>query len=192
MNLLIFSHSQYNYLWPILEETVEPLFKLNPIFISNKTSIEKPKGFIQYIEYNDLDCYAKRWIHILSQIKSSYILVVHDTNIIISCDINKIQKLFDTISQYNIDRCSLNIFNSSTYIEIDDDLHICDLNSHDIKALTIIPYDLCSAIWKTESFLELWIQFQEETYSNSELNPSLQLYCKNKFVSPLFIFHLLQ
>lgn len=180
MNLLIFSHSDYSYLWPIIEETIEPLFKLNPIFISNKTSIAKPIGFTQYIEYDDSDCYSKRWIHILPQIASTHILVVHDINIIISCDIDKIQKLFTIVAEYNIDRCSMNIFYSSTYIVIDDDLQICDLNADDIQAKTFVPYDLCSAIWKKNSFLQLWNQFPEETYKTSELNDSLQSYCKHQ------------
>ena len=153
MNLLIFSHSDYYYLWPIIEETIEPLFKLNPIFISNKTSIEKPIGFTQYIEYDDYECYAKRWIHILPQIKSRYILVVHDINIIIACDIDKIQTLCDIATVYNIDRCSLNVFQSSTSIDIDDDLQICDLDAHDIQAKTFVPYDVCSALWNKNSFL---------------------------------------
>jgi hypothetical protein len=181
MNLLIFSHSDYYYLWPIIEETIEPLHKLNPIFISNTTSIEKPIGFTQYIEYDDSECYAKRWIHILPQIKSTYILVVHDINIIISCDVDKIQKLFDIAALYNIDRCSLNIFASSTFIAIDNDLQICDLNANDIQAKTFVPYDVCTALWNKNSFLQLWNEFPEETYKTSELNDSLQNYCKTHF-----------
>jgi hypothetical protein len=181
MNLLIYSHSDYSYLWPIIEETIQPLAKLNPIFISNQTSIEKPKGFIQYIEYDESDCYAKRWIHILPQIESTHILVVHDINIIISCNIDKIQKLFTIVAEYNIDRCSMNIFHSSTCITIDDDLHICDLNAHDIQGKTFVPYDLCSTMWNKNSFLRLWNQFPQETYNASELNDNLQSYCKDQF-----------
>jgi hypothetical protein len=181
MNLLIFTHSDYSYLWPIIEETIEPLIELNPIFISNRTSIEKPKGFVQYIEYDESCCYAKRWIHILPQIKSNHIVVVHDVNIIVSCDVEKMKKLCENLSIYNIDRCSLNIFNSSTYIAIEDDLQICDLNSQYTIGKTFIPYDVCSAIWKRESFLQLWNQFPEERYNNSELNDNLQNYCKTNF-----------
>jgi hypothetical protein len=179
MNLLIYSHSDYSYLWPIIEETIQPLAKLNPIFISNQTSIEKPKGFIQYIEYDESDCYAKRWIHILPQIESTHILVVHDVNIIISCDIDKIQKLFTIVAEYNIDRFCFNVFESYTYIDVDDDLQICDLNAHIIRTRTFIPYDQCCAIWKTNSYIQLWNKFPEETYGGSELNDNLQAYCKS-------------
>ena len=45
-NLIIFSHSDYKYLWNIIEDSISKLQDLNPIFVSNKNSVyDKPKGF---------------------------------------------------------------------------------------------------------------------------------------------------
>jgi hypothetical protein len=180
MNLLVFSHSDYNYLWDIIEETIQPLSELNPIFISNATSFEKPKGFTKYIEYDENDCYAKRWLNILPQINEDTILIVHDVQIIIECDINKIHKIMDCMKENNIDRCSLNVFHSPDQITIDDDIQLCNLNSPDIQSKTFIPFDQSPAIWKRQSFFELWKTFPEETYRHSELNNEIQNYCKEK------------
>ena len=112
MSLIIFSHSDYSYLWEIIQDYISEFKELNPIFISNiNNSIQKPYGFTKYIEYNESDCYAQRWINILDNIDSEYILIVHDVQIIVNCDIDKIKTLFYDISYNNIDRCSLNVFN---------------------------------------------------------------------------------
>jgi hypothetical protein len=177
MSLLIFSHSDYYYLWNIIEDYIADLQELNPIFICNSNSnLEKPKGFKKYIEYNDNLCYAQRWINILKNenILTEYILVVHDVNIIADCYVNKIKQLFNICNENNIDRCSLNVFNGTSIIN--SDIPLCKLESH-IKRKTYVPYDLCPAIWKKSEFLNLWLNFPNETYQKSELNNNLQMYC---------------
>ena len=93
INLVIFSHSDYSYLWNIIQDSIENIKELNPIFISNKTNLDKPTGFIKYIEYDETYCYAKRWINLLKYIESKYIIVVNDVNIILNYDVYKIKNL---------------------------------------------------------------------------------------------------
>jgi hypothetical protein len=181
-NLIIFSHSDYKYLWNIIEDYISKLQDLNPIFISNKNSIyDKPKGFLKYIEYDDNLCYAKRWINdIIPNISSSHIMVIHDTQIIVECNINKIHELIKLIKINDIDRCSLNVFKGDDIIHdsIISDMQLCNLNNN-CKGNTFIPYDVCPSIWKTSSFLKLWNMFNNETYNQSEYNQTLQLYCNS-------------
>jgi len=177
MNLIIFSHSDYSYLWPIIEECIQKLQELNPIFVCNKTDISKPNGFIKYIEYDGTLCYSKRWTKdILPQIGEKYILVAHDVHIIVNCDNNFINKITTIMHENNIDRCSLNAFDGKNVIE-NYNIKLCHLNS--AHGNTFTPYDVCPAIWKTDSLNNLFNAFPNETYKTSELNKGLQMFCRN-------------
>lgn len=180
MCLIIFSHTDYNYLWPIIEKKLELLSGLNTIFISNysSTTFEKPKGFTEYFEYNENIAYSERWVSILEsniKIMNDYIIVIHDVNIIINFNLFKINRLIDILKKYNIDRCSLNVFDGSEIIY--DDIVICNLNKI-TKTNTLIPYDVGPSIWNKHSFLKLWKTFPNMSYRESELNNNLQNYCK--------------
>ena len=180
MSLVIFSHTDYSYLWPIIEECMQPLLSaLNPIFVCNKTEMSKPTGFVKYIEYDQTRCYAQRWTRdVLPHIDSKYILVVHDVSIIVNCGTEQIRKIFQLMMENNIDRCSLNVFNGNDIIE-NYGIKLCNLNS--ARGNTFTPYDVCPAIWKTESFKLLFESFPNETYRTSELNQSLQSFCSKNF-----------
>jgi hypothetical protein len=180
-NLIIFSHSDYKYLWNIIEDSISKLQDLNPIFVSNKNSVyDKPKGFIKYIEYDDNLCYAKRWTNdIIPYLSSKYILIVHDTQLIVGCDVNKIQELVQLIKINDIDRCSLNVFKGSDILHdsIRSNLQLCNLNKN-VIGKTCVPFDVCPSIWKVTSFLKLWNTFNNESYHQSEQNNNVQNYCK--------------
>lgn len=175
MNLIIFSHSDYSYLWDIIAEHIIPMKDLNPIFVSNVTDKIKPDGFIRYIEYDEKMCYAKRWLSILPCIDEKYILVVHDVQIILNCDIFKIEKLVELLEKNDIDRCTLHVFNGEEIIE-NENIQICNLK-HAV-GLTYTPYDLSPTIWKKTSFYKLFSEFPNETYHSSECSKDLQEYCK--------------
>jgi hypothetical protein len=179
MNLLIFTHSEYSFLWPILEDTVKSLYNLNPIFISDSTTIKKPEGFIEYLEYDASDCYSQRWIKILPKISSKYIIVVHDIFIILNHDYEKINILVNIVENYNIDRLSFNVFKANKYI-VSNGLSICDLNTSNIQTNVFIPFDVRPSIWNKNSFFTLWLNHPNTTYRNSE-NESIQKFCKNNF-----------
>ena len=177
MSLIIFSHSDYSYLWPIIEECIQKIPQLTPIFVCNKTDINKPNGFTKYIEYDDKLCYSQRWTKdILPYIDEKYILVVHDVQLIVNCDINFIHKIIQIMLENRIDRCSLNVFNGKHIVK-NYNIKLCDLNSAHGNTLT--PYDVCPAIWKTDSLKKLFNTFPNETYRTSELNEELQIFCRN-------------
>jgi hypothetical protein len=176
-NFIVFSHSDYSYLWPIIEDYVVNISQLNPIFVCNKNNtIERPKGFCKYIEYDDNLCYSQRWINILHEIDSKYILVIHDVVIILNCDVSKINKLVNVTDKHKIDRCSMNVFDGIQTV-YDNNMYLCNLNNR-VVGRNYTPYDVSPAIWNKSSFLKLWHTFPNETYRNSEQNPSVQEYCK--------------
>jgi hypothetical protein len=179
MQLLIFSHSEYNHLWLIIEESVKDLQQLRPIFISDDTSLEKPKHFEKYLTYDKNDCYSQRWIKILPNIDSKYIIVVHDIHIILNCNHEKISKLIYMMESNNIDRISLIVSKATEYIE-SDGLAICNLTSSNIQTKSSIPYDSRSTIWNKNSFFTLWLNFPQVNYRDSECD-TVQTFCKNNF-----------
>jgi hypothetical protein len=177
MSLVIFSNSEYSFLWPIIEESVSQI-KIHKIFACDVCDKEKPQGFDQYIYYDVTQCYAKRWtFDILPKINSKYILVVHDVQIIVNFDEEFILKNLQIIDQYSIDRCSLNVFDGIEKVQ-NDGINLCSLNNATGNTLT--PYDVCPAIWKTSSFKLLFETFSNESYRTSELNKELQMFCRNK------------
>lgn len=178
MSLVIFSNSEYSYLWPIIEESVSKI-KIHKIFVSDFNEIEKPKNFQQYIQYNSNNCYSKRWTHdILPKIESEYILIVHDVSIIVNMNEEFILKNIKLMCENSIDRCSLNVFSGNQQIE-NYGIKLCNLNN--ASGNTITPYDVCSAIWRKKSLKTLFEIFPEETYASSELNHNLQNFCRNNF-----------
>lgn len=179
MSLIIFSNSEYSYLWPLIEETISKIIFSNKVFVSDYSDIPNPKGFDQYITYDLNNCYAKRWtLDILPKISTEFIIVVHDVQLIINFDNTFICNLLEILKNNNIDRCSLNLFNGCEIIE-ENSIKICNLNN--AKGNTFTPYDLCPTIWNIKSFNKLFKTFSEETYTGSELNPNLQNYCANNF-----------
>lgn len=179
MSLIIFSNSEYNFLWPLIEETIGKINKINKIFVCDINDLEKPKGFDKYIIYDINNCYSKRWTNdILPNIETDYILVVHDVQVIVNYDENFILNSLQIMKEYSIDRLSLNVFNGIDIIK-NYNLNICNLNS--ANGNTFIPYDVCPCIWNTKSFKILFETFPNETYKTSELNDDLQYFCKNNF-----------
>ncbi len=181
MSLLIFSHTDYSLLWPIIEESIEKckIQNLNKIFCCNETKIIKPKGFEKYIEYDKNLCYAKRWTdNILPFVESEFILILHDVQVIINFNEKFITNIIEIMNKNNIDRCSLNVFNGIDLIEKNNET-LCNLNSASGKTFT--PYDVSPSIWKKNSFKTLFETFPEETYRTSELNDFLQTFCKDNF-----------
>ena len=68
MSLIIFSHTDYSYLWPLIEECIIKIKKLELVFVCNKTDINKPNGFTEYIEYDDIYYYYSITITINNQL----------------------------------------------------------------------------------------------------------------------------
>jgi hypothetical protein len=176
MSLVIFSNSEYFFLWPIIEECVSQI-KFHKIFVCDVNDLEKPKGFDEYIYYDEKHCYAKRWTcDILPNIASNYTIVVHDVQIIVNFDEEFIFKILQVMSEYSIDRCSLNVFDGNNIIQ-ENGVNLCNLNS--ARGNTFTPYDVCPAIWNKNSFKLLFDTFHQETYRTSELNQNLQHFCRD-------------
>jgi hypothetical protein len=179
LTLLLFSHSDYESLWNIIEDSIKNLNFLNKIFTCNKTTLQKPKFFEKYIEYDDKLPYFSRLLYnILPNIESDYLLLVHDVQIIINCNENFIKNIEKIMISKNIDRCSLNVFNGYDIVDLND-IQLCNLKN--AKGNTLLPYDVCPAIWNKNSFKKLLSLFPNETYRNSELNQNIVKYCKENF-----------
>ena len=175
MSLVIFSNSEYIFLWKVIEESISKI-KFKKVFVCDLNNLEKPKGFDQYIYYDINNCYAKRWTNdILPNINSKYILVVHDVQIIINMEVQFILDNLNVMSEYSIDRCSLMVFNGNDIIH-KEKISLCNLNN--ATGNTMIPYDNCPAIWNKDSLNLLFKTFPDETYRTSELNESLQRFCR--------------
>lgn len=175
MSLVIFSNSEYSFLWPIIEESISQIF-FYKIFVCDENDLNKPNGFDQYIYYRQNNNYTKRWTQdILPKIASDYILVVHDIQVIVNCEANFFLKIVEIMNQESIDRCSMNVFKGTEIIQ-KNGITLCSLNN--AVGNTCTPFDLCPAIWNKNSLNSLFNTFCEETYAGCESSKPLQEFCK--------------
>lgn len=130
--------------------------------------------------YDDTLKYTGRWLNILEEINTDYIVIIHDVDILLYFDINIFNIYYSLVLENKIDRLSLSIFNPNSKLSkyIDNiEYAICNLN--DIKKTNhYVPYDVSPSVWNKNSFIKLCSIFPNETYASSELNINLQNYCK--------------
>jgi hypothetical protein len=180
ITLIFFTHSDYKYLKNILEDKLSIFSNLNTILCHDKLYTDIPVGFKKYIVYDDKLKYMSRWISILDEINTENILIIHDVDIVLHFDIKIFEIYFRLFLENNIDRLSLSIFKSinkiSSYVD-NNEYSICDLNNLE-KTNHFVPYDVSPSLWKKSSFRKLCTMYPNETYASSEINQSLQNYCK--------------
>ena len=77
VSLVIFSHSDYNYLWPVISDYMKFFTNIHTIFAYNNTNKnELPVNFNTYIMYNEKDNYTKRLLYIMSMLFTKHILLI--------------------------------------------------------------------------------------------------------------------
>jgi hypothetical protein len=196
LTLIIFTNSDYHYLWNVIDDYInkidstylKKILCYNDNYSSNNSSnLEFPKKFDDYIPYNGNINYSKRWIEILPKITTSHILIVHDIDIILNLDLDKLAIFFNMVKYHNIDRLSLSLFLGSEIINSElsnnsnmnnNKYYICNLKNV-VNTRHYVPYDVSPSIWNKNTFLQLISLFPNETYASSEQNQNLQFYCRN-------------
>lgn len=179
--LLIHTHSDYSYLWPIINDYIKNI-SMNKIFAYDKIPDNSvlPSNFTSYIQYDVSLNFSKRLVPILNQIDYKYILLVYDVDLIINLDENALRIYMNIIDENNIERCSTAVFNGSEQLH-KENYSICNLN-RPLKSLSnhYIPADCSPVIWNKNSFIKMLELFPNETYSSLELNKNVINYHKQK------------
>lgn len=178
--LIIKTHSDYSYLWQLIDDQIKDI-KIKKYIFHNKTSNELPKNFEKYLEYNEEKKYLDRLKYLTENIKEKYLLLVHDVDIIINFDLRKLEICLKTMEEKNLDYISLNLTKGNNkYLLRKDDLILSNLK-HVEKTHHLIPYDVSPRLWKRESLNKLSTKFKNLSYNESEENNELQQFCRKFF-----------
>ena len=175
LDLVIFTNSSYNYLWPIIDKNFDKIFEneINIYFYTDELTTKINKKFKQ-IEYDKTKNYVERLIFLFDNLKNKYILLIHDIDLIINFNFNDFKKYYNLLIQNDIDRLSLHIYNNTkTIIELDENIKICSLNDN-FRTNVFIPFDYCPSIFNRIKFRNLLEFYKKESYSSLELNKNFQ------------------
>ena len=176
LTLVIKTHSDYSYLWPIIDDYIKNI-KLKKLLFHNKSE-NLPKNFDQNIEYDENLSFNQRILNGIKFIDSKYILFVPDIDIILNLNIDVLKNYIDIMEEYNIERVNTAVFDGLKYYS-KNGYALCDLNKCLIqKSNHFVPVDCHPVIWKKETWIKILNIFNDNGYNSSDTCKKYIDYCK--------------
>jgi len=197
INYIVYSNTAYLEILKIQTDYMFGKGSLTLFINSNDLNLEELYGkYDNVIFYNDEDPYALRLSTCLKQINYDYFILIHDIDILISINNEKIKNIIDFSRRNNFDKIDLKfigITTTATTINTSGDIKswkIIDSNNnivHDELYLmrqhdpNSCIYNVNPSIWKRNALIEIMDKFNTETYRTIE-KMEVQNYCtKFKF-----------
>jgi hypothetical protein len=168
IELVLYTHSDYKDLWPILLDSLSQRTIQIPICFAMDHTPEDPRfeAYKVYL-YDDTLTYPQRIASICKQISSDYLFFFHDIDVLVHFDQSRLETLMEWIEAMDVDRFALGIYPSSSYVTTYQDIPIAKLEKNTCDWFTS-PYDPGPSIWKRKTFEEVMTQFSNETYRTIE------------------------
>jgi hypothetical protein len=166
--LLIFTHSDYQDIWPIVTDALQKNVKDRKISfaVNAQADLSLLKDFTIYT-YNDANPYAKRLAEVCNQAGSDYLFFFHDVDVLMSFDSKRLDELLAWIHTHDVDRFVLGVLPSRLLVEKQGDLSIGKSGLNICDWFTT-PYDVGPSIWKRQTMLDLMTKHSTETYRSIE------------------------
>lgn len=177
--IVIKTNSYYKYLWNIINDYTKNLSKL--ILFVDKVDDFKFNDNIELLYYNVELTYTDRISYLIENIKTDYFLLIHDVDLIINLNENKLNEYLNIVLEHNIDRLSLGVFNSSEQLS-NGVVNICKL-SPNISRNFLTPFDYAPSIYKRETIYNFYKMFSGIGYKQLELDNKAQNYFYNNLSS---------
>jgi hypothetical protein len=178
--LVIKTNSAYAYLWPIINDLTKTFKKVYILLDDNPNNFIFNKNII-CVKYDINDTYAARLYKFISNIHYSHIILVHDVDLILNFNFEKINEYFELIKDNNIDRLSLGVFNGNDVI-YNSNIAVCKLYP-DMSKNYLTPFDYAPSIYNKNFLLSLYSVFNNQSYKTMELNNNVQEFIFNNFKS---------
>lgn len=181
--ILIHTHSDYSYLWPIINDYIKK-YNFKKVFAYDKIPENSilPDSFDRYIKYDSSLLFTSRLVPVLQELPEDYILLIYDVDIIINIDEEALQNYICIMNENNIDRVNIAVFdgNSQKYCK-NKQYALCDLNSSlNQKTNHYVPIDCNPTIYHRLSFINLLKLFPNRKYNCFDSDIDIIKYCKNK------------
>jgi hypothetical protein len=175
VSFLLYSHSEYNDLWPIISDNIYKIPSNYKKYIGvDRTDISGLEGFDGIIPYNSTLTYSEKVISLLERITTRYVVFIHDNDLIMNFDGDAFSLLMSRIQADSIDRCMFGIVNSTSTTSFPQLMQV----NHYRCPTFMTPYDVGPSIWKTESFKQALLSVPHATYRDIE-DSSIQEFCRN-------------
>lgn len=175
ITILIFSHTEYNDLWPVIERSPFPT-TCERIFAINKTDISVViKGFT-IKTYIDSISYSEKILSLLEAITTPYIWLIHDNDILQTFNEEAFTKLIEYMDIKVIDRLMFGVVSNEDAEIKDSFFNIGYVNNKNTPHF-ITPYDVSPSIWRVSSLKSAMESVKGVGYRDIE-NSSIQQFCK--------------
>jgi hypothetical protein len=188
MKYIVYTHTDYLDIINVHSNNLK--FSENILLINNNDYeidyiYEK---FSKVIFYDDDKSYAEKLIQCISNIDDEYFILVHDMDILIDLDKNKMDEIINYVISKDIHRLYLHHFphlisSRSEIIDLNSFEKVTDSNiPDDIFYRINTPNDISSgygvnpSICKKSAMLDIWSKFSYKTYRNIE-NIDVGTYC---------------
>lgn len=177
---LIYSNSQYSYLWDIINDYTSNLQNKIYLCIDENKIDYKFNDNIEILYYQGDTNYTKRLQTLLNKINYKYIILIHDVDLILNINENKLENIVNKMSINNIDRVSLGIFNAECKnIKCEDsNIELCNINNI-VSNNFFTPFDYAPSIYNRLSILEFYKKFTNSNYQTLEQEMNAQNYIRN-------------
>ena len=177
--ICIYSHSSVFDVLHINIEYLEKLFKdtSQPIYLFTDKPYDKETTLrVTSLIYKDDLAYNKRLVHCINQVAQPYMILSHESDVLLKYDASTVSKIKNTMRSNNIDSVELTAnrgkCDESNILNISPTLSLVDIKSFEYT------YNSQPRLWKTASAKELYESTTEKSYKQSE-NVNVQRYVKS-------------
>lgn len=181
MEIVIKSNSAYKYLWPIIDDLTRNINAKINVALNDSHTYNFNKN-IRIINYDSKLNYTKRLVHILNQINTEYVLIMHDIDLILNLNTDKLQEYFRAVIKNNIDRLSLGVFDNPDDKIIHNNIEICSLHTKKSPHF-FVPFDYAPSIYRRKKIIDFYDKFSHENYRTLEVNDEAVKYFNDNFKS---------
>lgn len=185
VNYVIYSHSSYS---DILQIQTDYMINLkNKILFIDKNDMDLShiyKNYDKVIFYDGSDVYGKRLMDCLNQIDIEDFVFIHDNDILIHVDLDKLNKFFSCLRENNYDRIDFQLswpfHNTKRHLINDNGVYL--VKQDDINEYI---YNVNPSIWKRSALLEIVTNFKHRCYRSIE-SIETQIFAKKFNVFKLY------
>lgn len=177
ITFLFYSHSDYCDLWGSMNDSLAYIPDTYTRLIAiNADSPTQPTGFDGILTYDDSLNYSDKVLLLLGQIKTTYVVFIHDNDLLMTFSRQSFSDLLGIIQSNNIDRCMFGVIGSKNASILHE--HFGLVNSNDTKSHHFrAPYDVGPSIWKVQAFKDAMSSIPSTSYRDIE-DSEIQIYCK--------------
>jgi hypothetical protein len=174
LTFVVYSHTDFLDILKVQTHYLQS--HANKTLLINNTDIdisEISSYYERIIFYDDTLPYASRLCE-LNILQDEYIVLTHDIDVIVNCDIIELDKLCSVMRDNNLDRIDLKYYD----LELEDEIKVESAYTYQLVPSTgRYRYNVNASIWKVSSLLETMKRFSQHSYRQIEGN-DVQEFCK--------------